>query len=54
MDILDPDLLDMIGSDDESEGSNNSETSVRPKQEDSEDLLNTSLDSILSEGKILD
>ena len=54
VDILDPDLLDMIGSDDESDGSNDSETSVQPKQGDSEDLLNTSLDSILSEGTKLD
>lgn len=41
VDILDPDLLDMIGSDDESDGS--SETNLHPKEEDSEDLLNSSL-----------
>ena len=54
MDILDPDLLDMIGSDDESDASNQSENMVQPKQEDSEDLLNASLDSILSENTKLD
>jgi len=54
VDILDPDLLDMIGSDDESEASNQSENMVQPKQEDSEDLLNASLDSIQSENTKLD
>ena len=54
VDILDPDLLDMIGSDDESDGSNDSDTIAQPKQGDSEDPLNTSFDSILSEGTKLD
>ena len=54
VDILDPDLLDMIGSDDESETSNQSEIIEQRKPEDAGDVLNTSLDSILSEGTKLD
>ena len=54
MDILDPDLLDMIGSDDESDASNQSEVIEQAKPEVSDDVLNTSLDSILSEGTKLD